>query len=344
MIFDTSGKLHDDPATTNVVEGVRRHDYLPFGEENVYNAAGGSRTAANGYGADGVRQQFTGHERDSETGLDFAQARYYASGQGRFASPDVPFADQQESNPQSWNLYTYVINNPLAMTDPTGKFSMPCCQLPPPAPTGDYTASLFRFFLEDYFVEPGQATPIDGARGILENIINPTYVTATGLAVADTNLVSFILRGESMKSLGVPDKYGLVITETVYKELLNTPGISKEGLDKFLQAHGIIKFTPDTLKLFEAAKEIKNLINVGNLSPDLKKLKGQLNDYAILAEAKALGLPLATNNIKDFKINVKGEGQLFDKLGVQLIATGNLNQFRPKLSDAVKIFVKKGLK
>jgi predicted nucleic acid-binding protein len=272
------------------------------------------------------------------------QARYYSSGQGRFTSADVPFADQQESIPQSWNLYTYVINNPLAMTDPTGKFSMPCCQLPPPAPTGDYTASLFRFFLEDYFVEPGPATPIDGARGILENIINPTYVTATGLAVADTNLVSFILRGESMKSLGVPDKYGLVITETVYKELLNTPGISKEGLDKSLQAHGIIKFTPDTLKLFEVAKEIKNLINVGNLSPDLKKLKGQLNDYAILAEAKALGLPLATNNIKDFKINVKGGGQLFDKLGVQLIATSNLNQFRPKLSDAVKVFVKKALK
>jgi RHS repeat-associated protein len=88
MVFDTSGKLHDDPATTNVVEGVRRHDYLPFGEENVYNAAGGSRTAANGYVADGVRQKFTGHERDSETGLDFMQARYYSSGQGRFTSVD----------------------------------------------------------------------------------------------------------------------------------------------------------------------------------------------------------------------------------------------------------------
>jgi RHS repeat-associated protein len=89
MVFDTSGKLHDDPATTNVVEGVRRHDYLPFGEENVYNAAGGSRTAANGYVADGVRQKFVGYERDTETGLDFVQARYYANVQGRFTSPDI---------------------------------------------------------------------------------------------------------------------------------------------------------------------------------------------------------------------------------------------------------------
>jgi RHS repeat-associated protein len=120
MVFDTSGKLHDDPATTNVVEGVRRHDYLPFGEENVYNAAGGSRTAANGYVADGVRQQFTGHERDAETGLDFMQARYYASGQGRFTSVDEPFADQYASNPQSWNLYSYVRNNPLNLIDPLG--------------------------------------------------------------------------------------------------------------------------------------------------------------------------------------------------------------------------------
>jgi RHS repeat-associated protein len=71
--------------------------------------------------ADGVRQQFTGHERDSETGLDFMQARYYASGQGRFASADEPFADQWESDPRSWNLYTYVRNNPCVNIDPRGR-------------------------------------------------------------------------------------------------------------------------------------------------------------------------------------------------------------------------------
>jgi RHS repeat-associated protein len=123
MIFDTSGRLHDDPATTSIVEGVRRHDYLAFGEENVYNAAGGSRTAANGYVTDGVRQQFTGHERDSETGLDFMQARYYASGQGRFTSPDEILIDQVKIAPQSWNLYSYVRNNPILNTDPTGRYT-----------------------------------------------------------------------------------------------------------------------------------------------------------------------------------------------------------------------------
>jgi RHS repeat-associated protein len=109
-----------------VVEGVRRHDYLPFGEENVYNAAGGSRTAANGYLLnDGVRQQFTGHERDSETGLDFMQARYYASGQGRFTGVDPMNFGIAVINPQNWNRYIYALNNPLTVTDKNGKWPTP---------------------------------------------------------------------------------------------------------------------------------------------------------------------------------------------------------------------------
>jgi RHS repeat-associated protein len=88
-------------------------------QENVYNAAGGSRTAANGYVADGVRQQFTGHERDSETDLDFAEARYFSSKQGRFTSPDPLLESAELFQPQSWNRYSYVLNNPLLYIDPT---------------------------------------------------------------------------------------------------------------------------------------------------------------------------------------------------------------------------------
>jgi RHS repeat-associated protein len=32
--------------------------------------------------------QFTGKERDSESGNDYFEARYYASSMGRFMSPD----------------------------------------------------------------------------------------------------------------------------------------------------------------------------------------------------------------------------------------------------------------
>ena len=72
-----------------------------------------------------VRSRCTGKERDSESGLDYFGARYYGSSMGRFMSPDwsgdsepIPSADL--TNPQSLNLYGYVLNNPVVDTDPDG--------------------------------------------------------------------------------------------------------------------------------------------------------------------------------------------------------------------------------
>jgi len=64
---------------------------------------------------------FTGKERDTESGNDYFGARYYASSMGRWMSPDKPFADQHARNPQSWNLYTYSLNNPLRYIDSDGR-------------------------------------------------------------------------------------------------------------------------------------------------------------------------------------------------------------------------------
>jgi RHS repeat-associated protein len=65
--------------------------------------------------------RFTGKERDSESGLDYFGTRYYGSALGRFSSPDEPLNDQYAADPQSWNLYSYVRNNPLTNVDPTGE-------------------------------------------------------------------------------------------------------------------------------------------------------------------------------------------------------------------------------
>jgi RHS repeat-associated protein len=74
---------------------------------------------------DASEQHFTGKERDTESGLDYFGARYYASSMGRFMSPDwsakedpVPYAKLDD--PQSLNLYSYVYNNPLSRNDPEG--------------------------------------------------------------------------------------------------------------------------------------------------------------------------------------------------------------------------------
>ena len=69
---------------------------------------------------DGVRQQFTQKERDIETGLDFFEAKYYDSVQGRFTNPDPLLASGISAQPHSWNRYSYCLNKPLNYVDPNG--------------------------------------------------------------------------------------------------------------------------------------------------------------------------------------------------------------------------------
>lgn len=99
---------------------ISRRDFMPFGEE-IAPGAETHRTAANKYGVgDGVRQKFTGYERDEDTGLDFAEARYYYSNHGRFTAVDPLLASGKSANPQTFNRYAYTMNRPLVLTDPTG--------------------------------------------------------------------------------------------------------------------------------------------------------------------------------------------------------------------------------
>jgi RHS repeat-associated protein len=70
--------------------------------------------------ADGVRQRFTLKERDTETGLDYFGARYYASFQGRFTTGDPLLSSGVPMEPRSWNRYAYCLNSPLNYIDPKG--------------------------------------------------------------------------------------------------------------------------------------------------------------------------------------------------------------------------------
>jgi RHS repeat-associated protein len=139
-------------AETNMSGNVTKNEYIYFagvgkawwdGSGNLYyihqDALGSTRTItqANGtvcYDADFTsfgqeiqhtsncpstyNYKFTGYERDPETGLDYAFARYYNSRLGRFMSPDPLSGDV--TNPQSLNRYTYVLNISTGLTDPFG--------------------------------------------------------------------------------------------------------------------------------------------------------------------------------------------------------------------------------
>jgi RHS repeat-associated protein len=93
-----------------------RTDHYPFGEEATTLTP--------------ETKQYTGHERDYLGGtgtqnadyLDYMHARYYTPIVGRFLSVD-PVLDMDKTlrQPQKWNRYTYVLNNPMKYSDPDGR-------------------------------------------------------------------------------------------------------------------------------------------------------------------------------------------------------------------------------
>jgi RHS repeat-associated protein len=82
--------------------------FYPFGRTQTNNPAAPFK----------VSNRFTGQIQDEETGLYYYNARYYDPELGRFIQPDTIIPDL--SNPQTFNRYSYVYNNPLKFTDPTG--------------------------------------------------------------------------------------------------------------------------------------------------------------------------------------------------------------------------------
>jgi RHS repeat-associated protein len=87
---------------------VQHREYWAFGQQRVRSESA----------QDYVFNRYTGQVFDDETGLYYYGARYYDPELGRFIQPDtiVPYPD----DPQTLNRYSYVNNNPLKYTDPTG--------------------------------------------------------------------------------------------------------------------------------------------------------------------------------------------------------------------------------
>jgi RHS repeat-associated core domain len=106
---------------------VGKHTYYPFGAEMDLPPSEGTVEL----------MKFTGHERDIVVGdnhsVDYMHARYYNGNLGRFLSVDPISASAKLNEPQSWNRYTYVSNNPLSAFDPDGAVEVRIA--PPPAKT-----------------------------------------------------------------------------------------------------------------------------------------------------------------------------------------------------------------
>ena len=99
--------------TANSAGTVMSRIYFePFGKR--INADGTAFAGAPG----AVKKGFTGHEHDYEFGLINMRGRVYDPALKRMLTPD-PFVSEPV-NGQSWNPYSYVLNSPLNLIDPSG--------------------------------------------------------------------------------------------------------------------------------------------------------------------------------------------------------------------------------
>ena len=117
--------LWDDTPTLAVFFGGKRvavggvafaHDrlgskgkYYPYGEER------------NSPPLSNDQVKFATYTRDSATGLDYADQRYYANNFGRYMSPDPYKTSEGPPEPSSWNHYLYVGGDPVNYNDPGGR-------------------------------------------------------------------------------------------------------------------------------------------------------------------------------------------------------------------------------
>jgi RHS repeat-associated protein len=118
--------FRDHLGSTNVIINgssgllLWRDRYLPFGDvrDTYRRDAGFSLQTQYRFTGQRLEQRLGVAEGGLDRGLYFYGARWYDSSLGRFIQADtlVP----QPGNPQALNRYSYVFNNPLRYTDPTG--------------------------------------------------------------------------------------------------------------------------------------------------------------------------------------------------------------------------------
>jgi RHS repeat-associated protein len=129
--------------------GVRSFQrYYPYGEpRDVYSPALPTDHTFTGQISDGLLD-------DGGTGLMYYGARYYDPQVGRFAAADTIVPNP--GNPQDLNRYTYVGNNPVNFTDPSGHVP-PSVRVPRPIARKLFWATTARILTEEEGRQPVEA-------------------------------------------------------------------------------------------------------------------------------------------------------------------------------------------
>jgi len=209
---------------------VRRHDYLPFGEE--YEPEPGTDA-----------RRFTGKERDPESGLDYFSARHYGTGTGRFMqADDSVFGDIV--NPQSLNRYAYTLNNPLRFVDPTGhQAACPTdyCVTVTARPPNDATLRFWNDFTQR---RPDPLTLLVGDIARRSEPIVPVvgaFVVSAHLMLSFTNPVSAAIAGcvvSGSECASGPTGMAMALSPKAVKILGNLASLSGKTVAQVIRLRG----------------------------------------------------------------------------------------------------------
>ena len=99
------------------VEG--KYTSQPFGDAQATVAGSTNGANPHQYG-DLDAYHYSELDHDSESGLEHAQFRHYNSAHAHWMSPDPYSGSYDITNPQSFNRYAYVLNNPMRHRDRLG--------------------------------------------------------------------------------------------------------------------------------------------------------------------------------------------------------------------------------
>jgi RHS repeat-associated protein len=139
---------------------------------------------------------YSGEYWDKKSGLQYLQSRWYDPSVGRFISEDSYEGDI--TNPLSLNLYTYVYNNPLRYTDPSGH--IPRFEADSGATWYPSEADSVR---EDYLTEVLAVPFIAGAI-----VYSPAVLAALEVEAMGTTLPSVSANGLTMFGIGAAKVWG----------------------------------------------------------------------------------------------------------------------------------------
>lgn len=161
--------------------------YGPFGES--YDGTSGDL-------------DFTGSLQDTLSGLYDFSYRYYNPVQGRWISADPSaLSSVDPTNPQSWNRYAYVLNNPLGAVDPLG---LDCVRL-----NGDGSTTVFTDAQDDcagdngYYFEGTVSTAYaDANQNVVASVDGQQQCQGDSGCAIYNNLTSVTVNGGSAPLVG----------------------------------------------------------------------------------------------------------------------------------------------